>query len=575
MKRSVTASARRNRVVLNDLRVSHVNYDHQQNVLEDVDVEADSVVELVFSDEDDGGEDMGGMDSSRDKSDAEGSGDDVRQIGGGHPTTAPRTGVLPLPNTVGMSVEEKDQAMMEYRKACNRMYQARSRATKRAIQEGKETEHERSMALRALAVIRGQANGVYQARGVVGMEFYIKGQFMHACRDIRECPGIPVSFPLSSAGEVHAIPCSSRASIQEREAVRSDSDAADPERCAANRDLNIKHSTSLLRIVAKYVRKDRVWCTVSSVISGDQGGKRQSYNRRTAYRVMDLANLVTGLIGDQPNATGRTIRDAFRDYVSELGALKGNVLSRIRRQAAINVFGTPDTNFEFLPVLKLMMEARGHELDFATISSPTMRDVLVGVGRPEDARLRKAAIAKRVSSRNDADRAAAVNWDQGAREAWIEKNKKLLASVSERGARYVESVFSMFSRTLVAREQLLRLYVLDACTGKVFLDCYTLYVIVVFSSNGNIVSIAYAWISNGWRMRALHRCHAYLNSSKSIYPRLQIERHFYRIVTKEFRRQLRMCSRRKFLISFSASNTVWIIWLDTEGALEEFAEVWC
>ena len=178
---------------------------------------------------------------------------------------------------------------------------------------------------------------------------------------------------------------------------------------------------------------------------------------------------MTGLISDQPDATGGTIRNVFKCYVSELGAVKGNVLSQIRRQAAINVFGTPDTNLEFFPVLKLVTEAGGHELEFAT-RWPAMRDVIVGVGRHEHARLRKAAIAKCVSNRNDADRAAAVKWDQGAREAWIEDKKKLLASVSERDARYVESVFLMFSRTLVASEQLLRLYVLDACMGKIFFD---------------------------------------------------------------------------------------------------------
>ena len=131
------------------------------------------------------------------------------------------------------------------------------------------------------------------------------------------------AYPSSVGGVYATVPCSTRASIEEREAVQSYSDAADLERFAANRDPIIKHSTSLLRIVAKYVRKDRVWCIVSSVISGDRGGKRQAYNRCTAYRVMDLANHVTGLISDQPDATGGTIRDAFRGYVSELGALKG------------------------------------------------------------------------------------------------------------------------------------------------------------------------------------------------------------------------------------------------------------
>ena len=123
-----------------------------------------------------------------------------------------------------------------------------------------------------------------------------------------------------------------------------------------------------------------------------------------------------------------------------------------------------------------------------------MKDVLVGVGQHEHARLQKAAIATPVSTLSNADRTAAVKWDQGAREARIEKNKKWLESVSEHGARYTESVFVMFSRTLVVGEQLLPLYVLDACTGKVFLDCYTLYVIIGFSWNGNIAPIAYGWI---------------------------------------------------------------------------------
>lgn len=219
-KRSVTASARKKPVVSNDQRVGHVNDDHQQDVLEDVCAEADSVVEFVFSDEDDGGEDMGGMASGKDASDAEGSGEDVDQVGGGRPVNALRQYVLSLPNTVGMSAEEKDQAMMEYRKARNRMYQARSRATQRAIQEEKETEHEGGMELRPLAVIRRQANGGYQTRGAVGMEFDIKAQLMHACGEIGEYLGIAVAFPLHSSGEVHAVPCPPRASVKERGAVQ-------------------------------------------------------------------------------------------------------------------------------------------------------------------------------------------------------------------------------------------------------------------------------------------------------------------------------------------------------------------
>ena len=75
------------------------------------------------------------------------------------------------------------------------------------------------------------------------------------------------------------------------------------------------------------------------------------------------------------------------------------------------------------------------------------------------------------------------------------KNAKLLDTPSDSEAKYVESVFVMFSKTLVANSEFLQFYVLDACAGKVYLDCYTLYLTVGFSSNSNIVPIAYAWIS--------------------------------------------------------------------------------
>lgn len=61
----MTASALRNRGVSNDQRVGQVYYAHQQDILEDVGVDSDSAIELVFSEGDDGGEDMGREDGGR------------------------------------------------------------------------------------------------------------------------------------------------------------------------------------------------------------------------------------------------------------------------------------------------------------------------------------------------------------------------------------------------------------------------------------------------------------------------------------------------------------------------------
>lgn len=41
------------------------------------------------------------------------------------------------------------------------------------------------MQLRSAPAINGRANSCYQDKGAVGMEFDIKAEFMHACREIR------------------------------------------------------------------------------------------------------------------------------------------------------------------------------------------------------------------------------------------------------------------------------------------------------------------------------------------------------------------------------------------------------
>lgn len=61
--------------------------------------------------------------------------------------------------------------------------------------------------------------------------------------------------------------------------------------------------------------------------------------------------------------------------------MNGNLLSRIRRQAATNVFGTPDSNCEYLPILRAKMEGDRHKMEFFTISASEMKAVLIGVGR--------------------------------------------------------------------------------------------------------------------------------------------------------------------------------------------------
>ena len=70
----------------------------------------------------------------------------------------------------------------------------------------------------------------------------------------------------------------------------------------------------------------------------------------------------------------------------------------------------------------------------------------------------------------------------------------LLDSVSVRSKRYVYSSFVMFSSTIATKDRILSLFNVDACAWKVFFESYTLYLVLGFTSNFNIVPVAYFWI---------------------------------------------------------------------------------
>ena len=85
--------------------------------------------------------------------------------------------------------------------------------------------------------------------------------------------------------------------------------------------------------------------------SGERGTARGAHSRRTAYRVVNLALHVEGVICVEPHAPGSAIRASLDGYVRNTSAIEGNMLSRIRPEAAKNAFGTPDENCGYLPVL--------------------------------------------------------------------------------------------------------------------------------------------------------------------------------------------------------------------------------
>ena len=338
-------------------------------------------MEIIFSDEDDGGEDAG--DAGEDDSNAEeDAGDDGQHhVSAGAAARARGGGAVSIPDTTGMSPEEVLDVMRQHKRERNRIYQSRSQAVKRALLEERETEFEGGVPLRSLVAIRAQSNGGYKAKGAVGYEFGTEAEFLHSCREIAEYLGIAVAFTVSNASKVHAEPADSSWCVPTQphtidgglQAPRPGAQASNASRC--------------FDIVAKYVRKDKEWRVIRGTItpSGERGTARGAHSRRTAYRVVDLARHVERLIRVKLHASGSAIRAFLDGYVRDASAIEGNMLSRIRREAAKNAFGTPDENCRYLPVLQAKMESRGNKIELSTISSADMRAVLIGVGRDEHA----------------------------------------------------------------------------------------------------------------------------------------------------------------------------------------------
>ena len=66
---------------------------------------------------------------------------------------------------------------------------------------------------------------------------------------------------------------------------------------------------------------------------GGQGPNAERRKRRTAYRNVDLARDMEGLISSESKAKGVSICSALIGFVIYLDAIEGNMLSRIRREA--------------------------------------------------------------------------------------------------------------------------------------------------------------------------------------------------------------------------------------------------
>ena len=131
-------------------------------------------LEIVFSHEDDGGSDAGGVKQ-----------DHAGNDGFENTERSPTTAFAPS-DTTGMSIVERNMALQSYKRERNRQYQRTSQAAKRARQNEREREVKGGLPLRILSAIRAQAKEGHEAKGAAGFEFSTNVECYYACREIAE-----------------------------------------------------------------------------------------------------------------------------------------------------------------------------------------------------------------------------------------------------------------------------------------------------------------------------------------------------------------------------------------------------
>lgn len=461
------------------------------------------VDEVVFSSESDGGEDKGGVDHCSE--------DGVGILQG---ETQPRTGcrgrpaLYEVPEECGMEADAK--------KIRNKLSARKYREGRKRQQREAAAECEEVMALRTLQEIRNEPGGFTSLVRPLNT-FSSKRELVRAIREVSECAGIPVSFTTNTALCIIAVPSAGRSEESDVENdVREDPNdnreisTAAHERLQLDRgvnDLERREPSAVAQnnspppesadsepvsgavtacltakppiyVKAKYMTKVSLWeITESNVEATGEtftgSISRKKFARVSAYTVEDVAKVCEDLVRRIPSSDEKAFRNLLDKYMFDSEALRSNFISRVRRAAMVSVFGNPDSNAQLLPLLKKSLEIEGHVLEYGTVGAKEMAQIVVGLGRDEHNRLRKIAIAKHVSKRTAEDHEAAKKWEPAGKAAWLRKNKRLLASVSQGDAKYVESLMFCPSSALSNCEGLLGLFEIDACNGKFELNTIT------------------------------------------------------------------------------------------------------
>jgi len=252
----------------------------------------------------------------------------------------------------------------------------------------------------------------------------------------------------------------------------------------------------------KYRKVKKVWEVTKSSVTAQKGTAPRHKKRGTAFTNRDLAAIVHPLIVADPGTKLKSMRAYLRQYIRYSGIMRSGLMSRVRRASLLQIFGVPDQNIELLPVLQKVLNEAGHHLNYEAVHGPRMRTVILAAARDEHSK-RAAALKLRQQEGGVLSAADILNfraWDSPGRqtasnpkEEWIARNSALLSSVNDPEKKYVTRVYLSLSHARKSGEQLIGLFFADACHGKVHLGAYTLFLVLGFTSNFNIVALAYVW----------------------------------------------------------------------------------
>mmetsp|Transcript_17459 Transcript_17459/g.44514 ORF Transcript_17459/g.44514 Transcript_17459/m.44514 type:complete len:515 (-) Transcript_17459:704-2248(-) len=327
---------------------------------------------------------------------------------------------------------------------------------------------------RSIADIARQVGG-FGVSMPVGKEFGSSNLVIHEIKLLAEAKGVDIRFKIRTNFRIVAVP---------KKADQS------------------RYNTFHLDV--HFFFKEDVWRVIRSDVSEGRGNSDLEPKRRsTSFKNRELATIVMPLVRADPRVLLQLLREALLPHVRHPSRLTSGRMSVIRRAAHVQLCGIPNENIQLLPLLQKLVKEAGHDFEYDTISGPELKQVIMNVARDEHKRRRDQIISlkKKKESLTAQQKLDLRDWDKAPnsststpRAEWVVRNSNLLESKSDSSRRFVSQMFLSFNHARQAGVKLLGLFNCDAGHGQIHLSSYTLFAVLGFTSNFNIVTICYVWL---------------------------------------------------------------------------------